>query len=69
MNSNYGMPYANRKPAQQVWAVGEQVKVGFLSLRIVGKQRNGDWRLVNKDGTKRYGFQPHGGVYALGSEQ
>lgn len=65
---NYGHQAA-RKPAQQVWAVGEQVKVGFLSLRVIGKQANGDWRLVNKAGTKRYGFMPHGGVYALGSEQ
>ena len=67
MMNRYG--YQARKPAQQIWAVGEQVKVGFLSLRVVGTQRNGDWRLVNKDGTKHYGFQPHGGVYALGSEQ
>jgi hypothetical protein len=58
-----------RRAATQVWAIGEQVKVGFLSLRIVGKRANGDWLLVNKDATKRYGFRPHGGLVALGSEQ
>ncbi len=60
---NYGMPYQTRKPAQQVWAVGEQVKVGFLSLRIVGKTAAG-WKLVNKDATKHYEFEPHIGLFA-----
>lgn len=60
------MTYATayRKPAQQVWAIGEQVKVGFLSLRIVGKSGNG-WKLVNKDATKHYEFVPHLGLVAL----
>lgn len=62
---NYGTTRQTRKPAQQVWAVGETVKVGFLSLRIVGKQPNGDWRLVNQNATKHYGFCPHMGVYAI----
>jgi hypothetical protein len=53
-----------RKSATQVWAVGEQVKVGFLSLRIVGKAGNG-WKLVNKDATKHYEFVPHLGLVAL----
>lgn len=60
---NYGMPYATRKPAKQVWAVGEQVKVGFLSLRIVSKTARG-WALINKDATKRYEFEPHVGLFA-----
>lgn len=54
-----------RKSCQQVWAVGEQVKVGFLSLRITGKYPNGDWRLVNKDATKVYAFAPHIGLFAM----
>lgn len=54
----------NRKPAQQVWAVGEQVKVGFLSLRIVAKTPNG-WKLTNKDATKHYEFEPHMGLFAI----
>ena len=53
-----------RKPAQQVWAVGEQVKVGFLSLRIVAKTPNG-WRLINKDATKHYEFEPHIGLFGV----
>jgi hypothetical protein len=60
---NYGT-YQARKPAQQVWAVGEQVKVGFLSLRITAKTGSG-WKLVNKDATKRYEFTPHCGLVAL----
>jgi hypothetical protein len=60
---NYGT-YQARKPAQQVWAVGEQVKVGFLSLRITAKTGCG-WKLVNKDATKHYEFTPHCGLVAL----
>lgn len=56
--------FQNRKPAKQVWAVGEQVKVGFLSLRITGKTRCG-WALVNKDGSKHYEFEPHMGLFAV----
>ena len=53
-----------RKPATQVWAVGEQVRVGFLSLRITGRTTRG-WTLVNRDGTKRYEFEPHVGLFAI----
>ena len=59
--STYGMPYQSRQPAKQVWAVGEQVKVGFLSLRIVAKTGYG-WALVNKDASKKYEFAPHHGL-------
>ena len=55
---------AARKSAKQVWAVGEQVKVGFLSLRIVGKTGYG-WKLVNKDGSRHYEFQPHLGLFGV----
>ena len=65
---NYTNPSAgsfqNRKPAKQVWAVGEQVKVGFLSLRITGKTGHG-WTLVNKDASKHYEFEPHRGLFAI----
>lgn len=53
-----------RRPAKQEWAVGEQVKVGFLSLRIVAKTERG-WKLVNKDATKHYEFEPHIGLFAI----
>lgn len=52
-----------RKSSQQVWAVGEQVKVGFLSLRIVSKTNRG-WKLTNKDASKHYEFEPHCGLFA-----
>lgn len=61
---SYGMPYQSRKPSQQVWAVGEQVKVGFLSLRIVAKTPSG-WKLTNKDASKHYEFEPHIGLFAV----
>ena len=63
---NYGTPYAHRKPAQQVWAIGEQVKVGFLSLRIVAKTNRG-WKLTNKDATKHFEFEPHVGLFSVQS--
>lgn len=62
--SRYGMPYETRRPASQVWAVGEQVKVGFLSLRIVAKTERG-WELVSRDATKRYEFEPHIGLFGV----
>lgn len=54
----------HRKPAQQVWAVGEQVKVGFLSLRIVAKTSRG-WKLTNKDASKHFEFEPHIGLFGV----
>jgi len=65
MNYAYGRNYQARKPAQgQSWAVGEVVKVGFLSLHIVGKSHR-DWLLTNRDGTKRYAFTPHEGLLSV----
>ncbi len=58
------MTQRTRKPAQQVWAIGEQVKVGFLYLRIVGKTARG-WKLVNKDASKHFEFEPHVGLFAV----
>lgn len=55
-----------RRPAQQLWAVGETVKVGFLSLRITGRTGHG-WRLVNRDGARHYEFDPHRGLFAVES--
>ena len=53
---------ARRKPAKQLWAVGETVKVGFMTLRITAKTPNG-WKLVNKDASKQYEFEPHLGLF------
>lgn len=67
---NYRTPqsglFQSRKPAQQVWAVGEQVKVGFLSLRVTAKTSRG-WKLTNKDATKHYEFEPHIGLFGMAS--
>ena len=52
----------------QCWEVGESVKVGFLTLRVMAKVPTpGDFRpdayiLTNNDGTKRYRFTPHHGL-------
>jgi hypothetical protein len=54
-----------RRPAAQLWAVGETVKVGFLTLHIVGRHASGDWQLTNRDGTRRYMFTPHEGIRAV----
>lgn len=59
-----GKFHAARKPAKQTWAIGEQVKVGFLSLRIVAKTSSG-WKLVNKDASKHYEFEPHCGLFVI----
>lgn len=54
--------------SKQVWEVGETVKVGFLSLRITGKEATpGDYApdaylLTDKTGTKNYRFVPHNGL-------
>jgi len=54
--------------SKQSWEVGEMVKVGFLTLRVMGKQETpGDYKpdayvLANKDVSKFYVFVPHNGL-------
>lgn len=54
--------------SKQVWEVGETVKVGFLSLRITGKEATpGDYLpdaylLTDRTGSKKYRFVPHNGL-------
>lgn len=54
--------------SKQVWEVGAVVKVGFLSLRVIGKETTpGDWmpdayHLCNLAGDKFYRFVPHNGL-------
>lgn len=56
------------KNTKQIWEVGEPVKVGFLTLIVTAKEPTpGDWapdayRLVSRDGQKRYRFVPHKGL-------
>jgi hypothetical protein len=51
------------KSAQQDWSDGQTVKVGFLTLEVVAKV-NGDYRLWNPNGGKKYLFTPHMGLSA-----
>lgn len=54
--------------SKQVWEVGEVVKVGFMSLRVTGKEATpGDYmpdayHLVDLKGIKQYRFMPHNGL-------
>lgn len=49
--------------AKQVWEVGATVKVGFLTLSIIGKS-GAEWLLQSAKGV-RYAFQPHVGLRGL----
>lgn len=56
--------YKRRFKSSQVWEIGNTVKVGFLTLKIVGGVTN-QWILENKDGSKKYRFEPHLGLFAI----
>jgi hypothetical protein len=59
--------------SKQVWQVGETVKVGFMSLRILAKVPTpGDflpdaYALTNADGSRFYKFVPHNGCQRVES--
>lgn len=49
------------------WQVGAIVKVGFMSLRVLGSRAEKDWmpdiyELESLDGSKQYEFIPHHGL-------
>lgn len=52
----------------QQWQVGEMVKVGFMTLRVMAKQATpGDYKpdayiLANSSADKFYRFVPHNGL-------
>jgi len=54
--------------SKQVWEVGEVVKVGFLTLRVIGKEPTpGDYmpdayKLCNLAADRFYRFVPHNGL-------
>jgi hypothetical protein len=55
---------------RQNWSVGSVVKVGFMSLRILGVRAVKDglpdiYTLESLDGAKRYEFIPHNGLVRL----
>lgn len=54
---------------KQSWEVGNSVKVGFLTLRVVARRavKDGmpDIYTLEAINGKRYEFIPHNGLYAL----
>lgn len=55
---------------RQNWSVGSVVKVGFLSLRVLGCRAVVDglpdiYTLESLDGRKQYEFIPHNGLVRL----
>ena len=52
---------------KQTWSIGQTVKVGFLTLRVVGARAVKDYlpdiyTLESLDGSKRYEFTPYHGL-------
>lgn len=45
---------------QQTWEVGQMVKVGFLTLKVVG-MKGGEYKLESTKGVK-YCFTPYKGL-------
>ncbi len=57
------------KNTKQNWAVGEWVKVGFLTLKVIAIRAEKDflpdiYDMESAKG-KRYEFIPHNGLYAV----
>lgn len=61
------------KRSSQNWEVGESVKVGFLTLRVLGKTATpgnylpDQYALTDKTGEKFYRFIPYNGLERCGS--
>ncbi len=56
--------------SKQDWTPGNEVKIGFMRLRVVGVRAVKDWlpdiyTLESLDGTKKYEFIPHNGLSRL----
>lgn len=55
-----------RQGRAQIWQIGAIVHVGFLTLRVYGKELAcGAWRLESLGGARRYRFAPHHGLVRL----
>lgn len=55
------------KNTKQNWEIGSTVKVGFLTLKVLGVRAEYDYlpdiyTLSSLDGTKEYEFIPHNGL-------
>ena len=57
---------AERHAGIQTWNIGAVVHVGFLTLRVYGKELDcGVWRLESLGGAKHYRFLPHHGLQRI----
>jgi hypothetical protein len=59
--------------SRQRWTVGATVKVGFLTLRVIGARAEYDgmpdiYTLESLDGTRRYEFIPHNGLNRIAND-
>ena len=57
------------KITKQNWNIGEEVKIGFMKLRVTGMRAEYDYlpdiyTLESATG-KKYEFIPHNGLYAI----
>jgi hypothetical protein len=55
------------KNTKQNWSIGNTVKIGFLSLRVLSVRDEYDsmpdiYTLESLDGSKKYEFIPHNGL-------
>ena len=55
-----GIAY-NPSMSKQAWKIGESVKVGFVTLKVVSWTGHA-WRLVNAKG-EEYEFTPYKGLF------
>lgn len=59
----------------QNWEVGETVKVGFMTLRVLAKVATpgsylpDQYALTNRDGSRFYRFIPHRGIERMDNLQ
>lgn len=57
----------NSARSKQSWEIGQTVKVGFLTLRVLSVEAIKDYlpdiyKLESLDGSKQYEFIPHNGL-------
>ena len=63
----------NARQSKQNWSIGSIVKVGFMTLKVIGCRAIVDgmpdiYDLESLDGTKRYEFIPHNGLHRIHDE-
>ena len=58
--------HQQRRTQTQAWEIGAVVRVGFLTLRVYGKDTGcGTWRLESMGGAKHYRFAPYHGIVRI----